>query len=112
MKKIAVLVALALLMMATVALAGKHSVSATYWRVTDILETRTADGMLIGRELELSCEGKKKYIDYSANDPVWPEVKKIEVQDWLWLNTGPGKKVKVFFGYHPPAQMELGNILK
>lgn len=95
--------------------AGKCSVSSTYWRVTDIFETHTAEGVLIGRELKFSRNINPKddiYVEFFPDDPEWPEVKKIEVQDWLWLNTGPGKKVEVLFGHHPPAQMELGNILK
>ncbi|MCX6766560.1 MAG: hypothetical protein NT170_02155 [Candidatus Moranbacteria bacterium] len=67
--------------------------------------------MLIGRKLELSCGGKKKYINYSADDQEWSEVKKVERYQWLWLNTGPGNRVVVFFDYHPSGQMELENIL-
>jgi hypothetical protein len=111
-----ILAALMTLVMATMARAGDYSVSATYWRVTDIFETYTAKNDLAGRELELSCGSKRIYIkfspnDFSPNDPTWSEVKKVEVQSWLWINTLPGNKVIVFFGVAPPAQMELGNIL-
>ncbi len=106
-----VVAVLAMLAMATTAWAGNYSASGTFWRVTDIFETHTAEDVLIGRELELSCGSKKIYVNYSPDDPAWSEVKKVQIQSWLWINTLPGDKVIIFFGVAPSAQMELGNIL-
>jgi hypothetical protein len=100
------------LAISAVAIAGKYSVSATYWRVTDIFETRTPEGVLTERELEFNCGYENIYVNFLSDDLAWSEVEKVQSGDWLWLNTGPDNRVVVFFGRMSPAQTELGNILK
>lgn len=111
-KSLAMLVILAMAM-ATTALAGNSSPREEMRRVTGVKDTRY-EGVLIERELRLSCSTNTRQdilVKFNPYGPEWSNVKKVEKGNWLRTVTCPGRKIKIFFDRNFPA-LGLDGILE